>query len=219
MTDIRTLEQLATDHQHLVRTITDTLVAAHAGTFGRETVERLVIDSLDRLLVTAKITTFLPVLTERFARDRLRALARVENLDASTVPSVLFVCVRNEGRSQMAAGWFRYLAGDRALVYSGGSAPGSEMNSDVELAMRESGVDISAEFPKPWTDEVVRAADIVVTMGCGDACPLYPGKRYEDWELDDPAGASLDDVRTIRDDIRNRVEHLMTSLGIVPMRH
>ena len=109
----------------------------------------------------------------------------------------------------MAAGWMRKLAGDAVLVYSGGSEPASQINPAAIAAMAEVGIDITDEFPKPWTDEIVRAADVVVTMGCGDACPLYPGKRYEDWELDDPAGATLDDVRQIRDAIRHRVEELI----------
>ena len=115
----------------------------------------------------------------------------------------------------MAAGWLRHLAGDRVTVWSGGSEPASEINPAAVAAMAEVGIDITTEFPKPWTDEIVRAADVVVTMGCGDACPLYPGKRYEDWELADPAGQSIEDVRPIRDDIRTRVEALMASLGVL----
>ena len=133
-------------------------------------------------------------------------------------PEVLFVCVHNAGRSQMALGWFNHLAGDRAVAWSGGSEPGSEINPSAVAAMAEVGIDITDEFPKPWTDEIVRAADVVVTMGCGDACPLYPGKRYEDWELTDPAGRGVDAVRPIRDDIRRRVEELMRSLGVEPGR-
>ena len=131
-------------------------------------------------------------------------------------PSVLFLCVHNAGRSQMAAGWLHHLAGDRVHVYSGGSEPASDVNPAAIAAMAEVGIDISTEFPKPWTDEIVRAADVVITMGCGDACPLFPGKRYEDWELDDPAGHSVDEIRPIRDDIRQRVEELITSLQLQP---
>jgi arsenate reductase (thioredoxin) len=153
------------------------------------------------------------LLTERFARERLRALAKVESRGHAT-PGVLFLCVHNAGRSQMAAGWLRHLAGDRVIVWSGGSEPASQINPSAVAAMAEVGVDITAEFPKPWTEEIVRAADVVVTMGCGDACPLYPGKRYEDWELSDPAGLDVDSVRPIRDEIRQRVEGLLSSLGI-----
>ena len=132
----------------------------------------------------------------------------------AAVPEVLFLCVHNAGRSQMAAGWMRQLAGDRVVVYSGGSEPASEINVAVVEAMEEVGIDIRAEFPKPWTDEVVRAVDVVITMGCGDACPLYPGKRYEDWELDDPQGRTTESVRPIRDEIRTRVEALLASLTV-----
>jgi protein-tyrosine-phosphatase len=114
----------------------------------------------------------------------------------------------------MAAGWLRQLAGDRVMVWSGGSEPVSEVNPAAIAAMAEVGIDISTEFPKPWTDEVVRAADVVITMGCGDACPLYPGKRYEDWELADPAGQDVAAVRPIRDEIRHRVETLLASLEL-----
>lgn len=137
----------------------------------------------------------------------------VDPVPAST-PGVLFLCVHNAGRSQMAAGWLRHLAGDRVTVYSGGSAPAAEVNASAVAAMAEVGIDITAEFPKPWTEEIVQAADVVITMGCGDACTLYPGKRYEDWELDDPAGQDVAAVRPIRDEIRGRVELLMESLGV-----
>jgi arsenate reductase len=133
-------------------------------------------------------------------------------------PSVLFMCVHNAGRSQMAAGWLRHLAGDRITVYSGGSEPTDQINAAAVAAMTEVGIDITNEFPKPWTNEIVRASDVVVTMGCGDACPLIPGKRYEDWQLDDPAGRDVADVRPIRDDIRLRVEELMATLGITAAR-
>jgi arsenate reductase (thioredoxin) len=129
-------------------------------------------------------------------------------------PSVMFLCVHNAGRSQMAAGWLRHLAGDRVDVFSGGSEPASTVNPAAIEAMAEVGIDIGAESPKPWIDEIVRAADVVITMGCGDACPVYPGKRYEDWVLDDPEGLGLAEVRPIRDDIRGRVETLMAEMGI-----
>jgi arsenate reductase len=127
-------------------------------------------------------------------------------------PSVLFLCVHNAGRSQMAAGWLRHLGGDRVKVFSGGSEPAAEVNAVAIDVMAEVGIDIRAELPQPWTDEIVRAADIVVTMGCGDACPLYPGKHYEDWEVDDPAGLGREAVRAIRDDIRGRVEILLSQI-------
>ena len=133
------------------------------------------------------------------------------------MPGVLFLCVHNAGRSQMAAGWLRHLAGDRVdRVVRWVRTRQSEINPAAVAAMAEVGIDITEEFPKPWTDEIVRAADVVITMGCGDACPLYPGKRYEDWELDDPAGQDIAAVRPIRDEIRRRVEALMASIGIDP---
>ena len=136
--------------------------------------------------------------------------------DAETAPpAVLFLCVHNAGRSQMALGWFDHLAGGRARAWSGGSEPGREINPVAVAAMAEVGIDITRAFPKPWTDEMVRAADVVVTMGCGDTCPLVPGRRYEDWELEDPAGRDLETVRQIRDEIRSRVVALLASLHVV----
>ena len=129
-------------------------------------------------------------------------------------PAVLFLCVHNAGRSQMAAGWLRHLAGDRVQVFSGGSEPADQVNPAAIAAMGEVGIDISAEQPQRWTDDDARTADVVVTMGCGDVCPVYPGKRYEDWELTDPAGRPVEFVRTVRDEIRERVEQLMASLSI-----
>jgi arsenate reductase len=129
-------------------------------------------------------------------------------------PTVLFLCVHNAGRSQMALGWFTHLAGDRAIAWSGGSEPGTEVNPAAIAAMQEIGIDISREFPKPWTEEIVLAADVVVTMGCGDACPRFPGKRYEDWELEDPAGQDVEAVRPIRDEIEQRVRTLLGELDV-----
>ncbi len=131
-----------------------------------------------------------------------------------SVPTVLFLCVHNAGRSQMALGWFNHLADGNAIAWSGGSEPGIEINPSAVGAMAEVGIDITNEFPKPWTDEIVRAADVVVTMGCGDSCPFFPGKRYEDWELEDPAGQNVDAVRPIRDEIEKRVRGLLASLDV-----
>lgn len=208
------LASLPLDQRQLVQRVTASMQMEFAGTFGSETIERFVIDSLEQLIPNATVTSFLPVLTEKFTKDRLRALGKVSGAIASAVPSVLFLCVHNAGRSQMAAGWLRHLAGDRVTVYSGGSEPASHINPAAVAAMSEVGIDITEEFPKPWTDEIVRAADVVVTMGCGDACPLYPSKRYEDWVLEDPAGQDISAVRPIRDDIRRRVEGLLASLSI-----
>ncbi|WP_019178961.1 arsenate reductase ArsC [Microbacterium yannicii] len=135
-----------------------------------------------------------------------------KGLFGKPVPEVLYVCVQNSGRSQMAAALTRHIAGDRVHVRSAGSQPGERILPDVAVVLTEIGLDVTDEFPKPLTDDVVRAADAVITMGCGDACPLYPGKRYLDWQLDDPAGLDLDGVRRVRDDIRARVEHLLSEL-------
>lgn len=133
-----------------------------------------------------------------------------------TKPAVLFLCVHNAGRSQMAAGWLRHLAGDAVDVYSGGSNPGNNLNPQAVAAMAEVGIDITDQHPQRWTNETVGAADVIVSMGCGDACPVLPGKRYVDWELADPAGQPIEMVRTVRDDIRSRVEGLIAELGVTP---
>ncbi len=193
------------------------LTADFVGVFNAATVERLLHDSYEQLAETATVATFLPLLTEKFARQRLRALARVEGRSDSTKPTVLFLCVHNAGRSQMALGFFQRLAGDNAVGLSGGSEPGAQIEPAAVEVMRESGIDITGEFPKPWTDEVVQAADVVITMGCGDACPVFPGKRYEEWELADPAGLDPVDVRPLRDEIEQRVRRLLGQLQI-PVR-
>ncbi|MCU0311558.1 MAG: arsenate reductase ArsC [Acidimicrobiales bacterium] len=215
MTDTE-IDDLPLSYRQMARSVAVRLEREFAGVFGRETIERFVVDSHNLLIPTSKVPNFLPLLAERFARERLDALARVDDPDATGTPGVLFLCVHNAGRSQMAAGWLRHLGGEGVTVWSGGSEPASEVNPAAIEAMAEVGIDITEEFPKPWTDEVVRAADVVVTMGCGDACPVYPGTRYEDWALEDPAGQDVAAVRPIRDEIRGRVEALMTSLGVVP---
>lgn len=183
------------------------------GIFSVETIERYIADSQDQLETRARFTTWLPILVERFARDRLLALARLEQ-EIPERPAVLFLCVHNAGRSQMAAGWLRHLAGDAVDVFSGGTDPGSETNAAAIEAMHEVGIDIAGQYPQPWTDEIARAADVIVTMGCGDACPVFPGKRYEDWELTDPAGQPLEIVRGVRDEIERRVRDLLASLDV-----
>jgi arsenate reductase (thioredoxin) len=140
--------------------------------------------------------------------------ARAGSEERDNLPTVLFLCVHNAGRSQMAMGFFEHLADGRAVARSGGSEPAAEVNPMAVAAMAERGIDISREFPKRWTDEIVRQADVVVTMGCGDTCPVFPGKRYEDWVLDDPAGQDVEAVRPIRDEIERRVRGLLVSLGI-----
>ena len=160
----------------------------------------------------------MPDRSELTVDPRLHALAEVEGSATDDVPTVLFLCTHNAGRSQMALGWFQHLAGDRAVARSGGSEPGLEINPAAVAAMAEVGIDITHEHPKRWTDEVLRAADVVITMGCGDACPIVPGTRYDDWDLDDPAGLDLAAVRPIRDEIRRRVEALLTDLDVTTVR-
>jgi arsenate reductase len=185
-----------------------------AGTFSRETIVRFIAESVD-LLGESKVNVFVPVLAHRFARERLRALGQAEGLITKLQPEVLFVCVQNAGRSQMAAGLLTLRSRGFVGVRSAGSEPGEDINPLAVRAMAELGVDLADAFPKPLTDEVVRAADVVVTMGCGDACPIYPGKRYEDWVVDDPAEAeSLEAVRRIRDDIDRRIQQLLAELDV-----
>jgi arsenate reductase len=205
---------LSPDQQLSIRTAAARLAEEFGGVFGTETFELFLHTSYDQFAERATLPNFLPLLAERFARQRLKALARVEGKADDGLPIVLFLCVHNAGRSQMALGWFQRLAGDRAVAWSGGSEPGIEVNPAAIEAMREVGIDITAEYPKPWTEEIVKAADVVITMGCGDACPLYPGKRYEDWELEDPAGQDVAAVRPIRDEIEARVRALLASLGV-----
>jgi len=205
---------LITEQRLALRSATARLATEFAGSFSPETIERFLNASWDQFATNATTLSFVPVLAERFARQRLQALARVEGKGDAGLPTVLFLCVHNAGRSQMALGWFNQLAGDRAIAWSGGSEPTSEVNPAAIAAMAEVGIDISGEYPKPWTDEIVRAADVVVTMGCGDACPLFPGKRYEDWDLDDPAGQELAAVRPIRDELGSRVRALLGSLDV-----
>ena len=183
------------------------------GIFSRETIERFVAESYEKL-PQARFTDFVPLLVHRFARERLRALGQAEGTIVKDVPEVLFVCVQNAGRSQMAAALLNHRAAGRVHVRSAGSQPAEEINPAVVEALEELGLDVGEEFPKPLTDEVVRAADAVVTMGCGDACPIYPGKRYEDWEVDDPADQPLPAVRRIRDEIDTRVQRLLAELGV-----
>ncbi len=192
------------------------LAREFAGTFNAETIERFLTSSYDEFAARAAVANFLPLLGERFARQRLTALAKVEGKAHTGTPVVLFLCTHNAGRSQMALGFFSHHAGDAAIAWSGGTEPGTSVNPAAVAAMAERGIDISAEYPKPWTEEIVQAADVVVSMGCGDACPVYPGRRYLEWDLDDPAGLEVSDVRPIRDDVERRVLELMTELGITP---
>ena len=207
-------DDLTVDQQLALRSAAARLAGEFRGVYGAETIELFLQTSYDQFAARSTVVRFLPLIAERFARQRLTALARVEGLSHDGRPTVLFLCIHNAGRSQMALGFFQHLAGDRAVAWSGGSEPGLEINPGAVEAMAERGIDISGEYPKPWTDEVVRAADVVISMGCGDACPIFPGKRYEDWELDDPAGKTAEDIRPVRDEIERRVRHLLDELGV-----
>jgi ArsR family transcriptional regulator len=190
--------------------IVDDLAGRYRGTFSPETVERYVRESHD-LLSANSLAPLIGSRTAAFAAVRLDALARSQ-APRRPVPEVLFVCVQNAGRSQLAAAILRQLAGDRILVRTAGSAPAGAVRAGIVTALDEIGVPLGGEFPKPLTDEAVRAADVVVTMGCGDACPVYPGRRYLDWDLEDPVGRSPEAVRAIRDDIDARVRALLAEL-------
>ncbi|MBF6211938.1 arsenate reductase ArsC [Nocardia puris] len=209
-----TRHDLTIDQQLALKTAATQLQREFDGTFGVETIERFLHSSYDQFAGRATVINYLPLLAERFARQRLHALARVEGKAHTGTPTVLFLCTHNAGRSQMALGFFTQLAGDRAVAWSGGSEPGDEINPAAIAAMAEVGIDITAEFPKPWTEEIIQAADVVITMGCGDACPLYPGRRYEEWDLDDPADLDIAAIRPIRDEIETRVRLLLTELDL-----
>ena len=200
--------------QYKIRSSAERLHEEFRGIFSTETIERYITESTDDLAGSA-IVDFLPVFIWRFTRQRLKALAQSQGLIDKTVPEVLFVCVHNAGRSQMAAGLLAKHAQGKLNVRSAGSKPASEINPAVVQVMNELGIDMSQEFPKPLTDDFVKAADVVITMGCGDACPIYRGKRYEDWELEDPAGKSVDEVRKIRDELDARVRQLLAELATV----
>lgn len=200
------------DNTEVLQRIGDRLADRFAGIFAAETVERYVFESYTALARTAKISTYLPSTTEHFATDRLNALAKSKGAVESEVPEVLFVCVQNSGRSQLAAALLNVEAKGRVRVRSAGSLPAGALDPNVIEAMAEMGLNLSNIYPKPLTDDVVRASDVVITMGCGDSCPIYPGKRYEDWNLTDPSGQPLETVRIIRDEIHHRVRKLYAEL-------
>ncbi|MEU0077612.1 arsenate reductase ArsC [Micromonospora tulbaghiae] len=206
--------EITLDQQLALHTAATRLAEEFDGIYGTETIERFLHTSYGQFATAASIPNYLPLLAERFARQRLRALARVEGHHRDGRPVVLFLCTHNAGRSQMALGFFTHLAGEHAIAWSGGSEPGIGINPAAIAAMAERGIDISEEFPKPWTDEVVRAADVVVAMGCGDACPVFPGTRFENWNVEDPAGLDLAGVRPIRDEIERRVRQLLDELNV-----
>ncbi|MER6062661.1 arsenate reductase ArsC [Streptomyces sp. NPDC001792] len=188
------------------------LAVRYRGHFSPETIQRLVTDSYERLAEHARVRTYLVVLAEHLATERLDALAHVQGAPGSGLPRELFVCSHNAGRSQMAAALLAHRASGHVVVSSEGTHPAAEVEPAVAQALTEAGVDLTDAFPKPLTDEVVRAADIVITMGCGDACPVMPGRRYLDWPVTDPEGAPIAVVRGIRDEIDAHITELLTSL-------
>lgn len=202
--------ETADAHSDALERVIDDLSTRFAGSFSRETVARYVRETAV-LVIGQGVQRHIASRTASFAADRLTALARAEHVESDR-PEVLFVCVQNAGRSQLAAALLTQLAGDRVVVRTAGSDPAVNVRSAIVTALDEVGVPLGGEFPKPLTDEVVRAADVVVTMGCGDACPVYPGKVYLDWPIEDPVGLPMASVRGIRDEIDARVRALLATL-------
>lgn len=192
--------------------IVDDLAYRYEGVFSRETVAQAVEEARGRLEPISTVPDHLPLLTERFARDQLLAAAQAEGRIATSTPEILFVCVRNAGRSQIAAALAQQLSRGRVHVRSAGSAPSGEIHPLAVEVLRERGIELAEAFPKPLTNDVVRAANVIVTMGCGDACPVFAGKRYEDWAVADPADQPIEVVRAIADDIEGRVATLLAEL-------
>lgn len=199
---------------HGVDRAIDELAYKFAGTFDHEQVDAAVRTAWDELTAVSRIPTHVPVLASKLARERLTAAAQAEGRVAKVVPELLFVCVQNAGRSQMAAALAAHLAPGRVHVRSAGSAPTGELNPVVVQALQERGIALTEAYPKALSGDVVRAADVIVTMGCGDACPVLPGKRYLDWDVADPAGQPLDVVRDIREDVQRRVSALLRDLDL-----
>jgi arsenate reductase (thioredoxin) len=206
-----TIEYLDPVTRRRVERELDELRLEFAGVFSAETIERYIAESIADLS-GARIQTFVPLFIHRFARQRLRALGQTQGTIVKDRPVVLFLCIHNSGRSAAARVLLDHYAQGRVEVLSAGSEPGDQVNPAVAQLLAERGLDASKEFPKPLTDEVVHAADVIVTMGCGDAYTVYPGKRYLDWELTDPAGRPVEEVRPIIDDIDRRLQALLAEL-------
>jgi len=204
----------ALDQEQAYDRIVEELAYRFSGVFAKESIRAAVLASRTDLEQAATITDYLPLLVNRFAHEQLMAGAQAEGKIAKPVPELLFVCVHNAGRSQMAAALAEHLSDRRVHVRTAGSEPADTVNPDVVQVLAERGIKLSGAYPKPLTDSVVMAADVIITMGCGDACPVYPGKRYEDWPVADPHGQPLEAIRDVRDDIQTRVSRLLRSLGI-----
>ena len=206
--------EVAPDQQLALEAAADRLQREFGDHIGEETIDKFLHTSFDQFAARATVPNFVPLLAERYTRQHLQALVRIEgNVDGGT-ETVLFLCNHNAGRSQMALGFLNHLAHNRADAWSGGSEPDIDIDPAAVEAMSEVGIDIAGEFPKPFTDEIVQAADVVITMGCAGSCPVVPGKRYEDWELADPAGQSVEAVRKVRDEIEQRVRRLLVELDV-----
>jgi arsenate reductase len=190
------------------------LAYKYDGTFSRQSIAQAVAEARAKLEPTARIPDFLPVLVARFAREKLSAAAQADGRLPKPVPELLFVCVQNAGRSQMAAALAHHLSAGRVHVRSAGSKPAGQINPVAVQVLAERGITLTEAYPKPLTGDVVNAADVIVTMGCGDACPIFPGKRYLDWDVDDPNGRPIEEVQDIRDDIQARVTALLRDLNI-----
>ncbi len=200
------------DGDTLTRQLIDDLSYSYGGVFDSQTIEAAVPGAWDLLAPRSTIRSFLPILVARQAREQLMSTAQAQGKVAKKVPELLFVCVHNAGRSQMAAALAEHLSARRVHVRSAGSAPTGEINPMVVEVLKERGIALGTAYPKPLSDSVVRAADVIITMGCGDSCPIFPGKRYEDWQVADPAGAPIEAVREIRDDIQARVTTLLRQI-------
>ncbi|MFX0537685.1 three-helix bundle dimerization domain-containing protein [Ornithinimicrobium sp. Y1847] len=203
---------MAIDRNSVQRQLIEDLAYAYGDVFGDAEIESAFNEAWELLSSRATVQNFLPVLVARRAREQLMARAQAEGRVVKHVPELLFVCVHNAGRSQMAAALAEHLSARRVHVRSAGSMPVDEINPVVVEALRERGIALNTAYPKPLSNDMVHAADVIVTMGCGDACPIFPGKRYEDWEVRDPAGQPLDVVREIRDDIQARVTTLLREI-------
>lgn len=201
--------------QASLRRIARQLHTRYEGIYSQEAIEELLEDSYLSLAVSAKVTRWLVPTTERFARQRLDAILHAATGLPDRVPAVLFLCEHNADRSQMALGFFQDRCHGQATAWSGGSHPAAELSPTAVAVMAEVGIDISKEFPKPWAADFFTAAAVVVTMGCGDTCPLVPGKQYEDWALEDPTGKTIEGVRLVRDEISRRVDELLARLGVL----
>ena len=195
-----------------LQSVVDDLAEEFLGVFGVDTVARCVADSAEALLRGGGQPVYFPVFVCRFARDRLRATARTKGLLVPGLPEVLIACRKNAGRSVAGRLLLEHYAAGRVTVHSAGSEPADAIHDEIHTVLSERGLDVTKEFPKPLTDDLVQAADVVVTMGCGEACPVFPGKQYLDWPVDDPAGQDLATVRRIVDDIDARVRDLLADL-------